>query len=434
MLELAIQVEMHGFRLDLDLETQNGEILALFGPSGTGKTTTLRCVAGLLRPLRGRVVLDGDVLFDSQLGINVPSRARKVGYVPQNYALFPHLTVAQNIAFGLSGMSRTERRERAQEMLAVMRLTGLETRRPSQLSGGQQQRVALARALVTRPRLLLLDEPFAALDEAISNRLQSELLALPARYRIPTLLVTHNLAEAYALCDRLAVLGNGRVLQIGPKEEVLREPNCRAVARFVGTKNIFDGTAVGSENGQMVVRWGTHAIRVPTSRTSASGERVTFCIRPEAVIVVRPDRPLRPSLSDNVVGACFVREIPLGTTHRMFFKAEGDSQRDYDIEIVLPHHAFQRLALSIGQSVHLSLKANAIHLLPKEDRPETVSRWTAGETAVENEEGRQDDVTDFVRGTGWGEKPAVWERQGATGDTGPTSGCADRGSVTRRLG
>ena len=408
MLELDIQVDVHGFPLDLDLETQNGEILALFGPSGTGKTTTLRCVAGLLRPLRGRIELDGDVLFDSQLGINIPSRARRVGYVPQNYALFPHLTVAQNIAFGLSEMSRTEQRERVQEMLAVMRLTGLEPRYPSQLSGGQQQRVALARALVTRPRLLLLDEPFAALDEAISNRLQSELLALPARYRIPTLLVTHNLAETYALCDRLAVLGNGRVLQIGPKEEVLREPNCRAVARFVGTKNIFDGTAIERETGQTVVRWGKHAIRVPTSRTPNMGERVTFCIRPERVIVIRPDRPLRPSLSDNVVGARFVRAIGLGTTHRLFFKVEGVSQRDYDIEMVLPHHAFQRLALSVGTCVHLSLKANAIHLLPQDARPETISRWTGDERVVEK--GQHLDVTDFLRSTGWREKPALWER------------------------
>jgi molybdate transport system ATP-binding protein len=250
-------------------------------------------------------------------------------------------------------------------MVKLMRLEGLEGRRPYQLSGGQQQRVALARALVTEPEVLLLDEPFTALDGAIRGRLQNELLALQRRFRIPTLLVTHDLAEAYALSDRLAVFEGGRVLQIGPKDEVLRRPATRAVARFVGTKNIFEGQVVTADQKGVTIAWGGHFIQAPAAGPTV-GQRVSFCIRPEEVMVIRPDRPLRPGLQENVVEGWLVGEIDRGPTHTLFFKTDGVSSRDYDLEVLLPHHAWLRLGLVVGQRVTVSLKRSAVHVLATE--------------------------------------------------------------------
>lgn len=362
MLDVDIRAEVRGFALEVAFQTRNGEMLALFGPSGTGKSLTLRCLAGLLRPLDGRIVLNGRVLFDAADGVDVPPRARQVGYVPQHYGLFPHLTVAENIAYGLADRSRAGQRARVAEMVRLMRLDGLEAHRPHQLSGGQQQRVALARALVTEPEVLLLDEPFAALDGAMRGRLQNELLAIQRRFRIPTLLVTHDLAEAYSLSDRLAVFGGGRLLQMGPKDEVLRRPATRAVARFVGTKNIFEGRVIAAGNEGATIAWGGHFIQAPATGPTV-GQRVTFCIRPEEVMVVRPDRPLRPGLQENVVEGRLVGEIDRGVTHTLFFKAAGLSERDYDLEILLPHHAWLRLGLTVGQAVAVSLKRSAVHVL-----------------------------------------------------------------------
>lgn len=362
MLDVDIRAEVRGFVLEVAFQTRNGEMLALFGPSGTGKSLTLRCLAGLLRPLDGCIVLNGRVLFDAADRVDIPPRARKVGYVPQHYALFPHLTAAENIGYGLHDQPATEQRARVAEMVKLMRLEGLEARRPHQLSGGQQQRVALARALVTEPEVLLLDEPFAALDGAIRGRLQNELLAIQRRFRIPTLLVTHDLAEAYALSDRLAVFGGGRLLQVGPKDEVLRRPATRAVARFVGTKNIFEGQVVSANGEGGTIAWGGHFIQAPEAGLTV-GQWVSFCIRPEEIMLVRSDRPLRPGLRENVVAGRLVRQIDRGATHTLFFKANGLSERDYDLEILLPHHAWQRLELKVEQAVAVSLKRSAVHVL-----------------------------------------------------------------------
>lgn len=362
MLEVDIRARVRGFALEVAFQAHNGEILALFGPSGAGKSLTLRCLAGLLRPEEGHIALNGRVLFDAASAVNVSPRERGVGYVPQHYALFPHLTVTENIAYGLTGHSPAEKQALVTEMVQLMRLEGLETRWPAQLSGGQQQRVALARALVTKPEVLLLDEPFTALDGPIRGRLQNELLALQRCFRIPTLLITHDLAEAYALSDRLAVLNEGQVLQVGPKDEVLRQPATRIVARFVGTKNIFDGRVVGADSEGVTIAWDGRFIPAATNGFRV-GQQVTFCIRPEEIMIVRPDHPLRPGLRENVVKGQLVREIDRGAMHTLFFKTDGVSQQDYDLEILLPHHAWQRLGLAVGQRAAVSLKRQAVHVL-----------------------------------------------------------------------
>ena len=213
MLEARLQKRFGDFALDVDVVAR-APLTALLGPSGSGKTLTLRGIAGALRPDAGRVVVDGEVLFDSELGVDLPPQARQVGYVPQQYALFPHLDVVGNVGFGLAERGSAEARRRIAELLELVGLTGYERHRPSQLSGGQQQRVALARALIVRPRLLLLDEPFAALDAANRAEVRGGLLELQRTLGFNALLVTHDPEDA-ALAGETLRFEAGRITNRG---------------------------------------------------------------------------------------------------------------------------------------------------------------------------------------------------------------------------
>ncbi len=235
-LEVAIEKQVSGFRLDIEF-TANSTPLGLLGASGSGKTMTLRAVAGLDSPDCGRIVLHGRVLFDSAHGINVPARERRIGLLFQNYALFPHLTVAQNIAFGLRRVPEPERALRVEKQLAAVHLDHLARRYPASLSGGEQQRVALARALAVEPAALLLDEPFSALDTHLRSAVERQLCEALETYRGSTLFVSHNLEEAYRVCGELVVLAGGRVAARGPREEIFRQPPTLEVARLTGCKN-----------------------------------------------------------------------------------------------------------------------------------------------------------------------------------------------------
>ena len=235
-LEVAIEKQVSGFRLDIEF-TANSTPLGLLGASGSGKTMTLRAVAGLDSPDCGRIVLHGRVLFDSAHRINVPARERRIGLLFQNYALFPHLTVAQNIAFGLRRVPEPERALRVEKQLAAVHLDHLARRYPASLSGGEQQRVALARALAVEPAALLLDEPFSALDTHLRSAVERQLCEALETYRGSTLFVSHNLEEAYRVCGELVVLAGGRVAARGPREEIFRQPPTLEVARLTGCKN-----------------------------------------------------------------------------------------------------------------------------------------------------------------------------------------------------
>jgi molybdate transport system permease protein len=235
-LEVAIEKNVQGFRLAVEF-TADGAPLGLLGPSGSGKTMTLRAIAGLETPDRGRIVLHGRVLFDSEQRIDVPARARRIGLLFQNYALFPHLTVAENIAFGLRRTPDADKDRRVREQLAAAHLDGLAERYPRTLSGGEQQRVALARALTIEPAALLLDEPFSALDTHLRSALERQLRETLASYGGSTLFVSHNLEEAYRVCEKIVVLANGNVAAEGPKEEIFRHPPTLEVARVTGCKN-----------------------------------------------------------------------------------------------------------------------------------------------------------------------------------------------------
>jgi molybdate transport system ATP-binding protein len=230
-----------GFALDVSFLAEGG-VTILFGASGSGKTTILRSVAGLARPDAGRISIGDRMLFNGGTGIDVPAPQRRIGYVFQQLALFPHLTVAQNIGFGLAALSRAERQARVAEAAESFRITGLLDRRPRQISGGEQQRTALARALVTNPDALLLDEPLSALDYAIQLHIMDDLRRWNDSRRIPVLYVTHSHREAFALGERLIALEHGRILASGSPHDVLDHPAQATIAELAGFENLFDAT------------------------------------------------------------------------------------------------------------------------------------------------------------------------------------------------
>lgn len=257
-LEVNFEKRLSSFTLAPDFSC-GGEPLAILGPSGAGKSMTLRCIAGLERPDAGSIRLNGRTLFDSQAGIHVPARQRGVGLLFQNYALFPHLTVAENVAFGLKDASRSERTRRAQKQIAGVHLDGLERRLPRELSGGEQQRTALARALAIEPQALLLDEPVSALDTYLRSRVEQQLILTLGQFRRPALYVTHNIEEAYRIAARLVVLSKGKVVASGAREEVFRNPPNLEVALLTGLKNFsraraVDGGAVEALDWNCVLR------------------------------------------------------------------------------------------------------------------------------------------------------------------------------------
>ena len=227
------------FELRLDWDVDPGRALVLFGPSGAGKTTALRAMAGLLRPLAGKVEIDGQAVYDSEANLWLPAHRRRVGYLTQQYHLFPHLNVAQNVAYGLRDGKSEATLRRIVDMLENFELTGLEERYPWELSGGQQQRVALARALATQPKLLLLDEPFAALDAGLRRAVRQELRAMLVRNPVPVIMVTHDREEALSLGDEAKVIDGGHEIARGAPVDVLGQPGQAAVARLVGVENLF---------------------------------------------------------------------------------------------------------------------------------------------------------------------------------------------------
>jgi len=240
MLEVDIEKQLEDFTLRVTFQVDR-EVLVLFGPSGAGKSMTFSCITGLARPDRGMIRLDGRVLFedDGRNRQEVPLHKRHIGYVFQNYALFPHMTVAQNLSYGIR--DRRDAGGRAKAMLARLHLDGLADRYPHQLSGGQQQRVALGRALMIEPALLLLDEPFAALDGAVRESLQADIADLQREMALSVVYITHNLMDAFALGDRLAVIQAGQLQQVGPIQEVFQHPNSRTVAEITGVRNLLEG-------------------------------------------------------------------------------------------------------------------------------------------------------------------------------------------------
>src|SRR6266700_181267 len=271
---------------DAWIKVERGEFMTLLGPSGCGKTTLLNLVAGFLTSDGGEIFIEGALVTD------VPTSERDIGMIFQNYALFPHMTVAANIAYGLKtrGIAREEIATRVAEMLSLMKLAGLEGRKPRELSGGQQQRVALARALVIRPKVLLMDEPFSALDKNLRASMQVEVKEIQRRLGVTTIFVTHDQSEALSLSDRIAVIADGRIRQLDTPHEVYRHPSDRFVASFIGDSNVLRARLERIEGAVASVALGAARVTVPmrTREGSAVGSAVDLFVRPEDLRVAEP--------------------------------------------------------------------------------------------------------------------------------------------------
>jgi len=328
------------------------EIMAILGPSGCGKTMTLKCIAGLMTPDRGRIVLNEQVLFDSQQGINLPARQRKIGFLFQNYALFPHLTVHDNIAFGIRQLPATERNERVQQLLGKMRLDHFGHRYPVELSGGQQQRVALARALAPEPEVLLLDEPFSALDTQVKERLEAELLEIQSDFQGHVLFVTHNLAEAYRLSSKMAVYETGGLLQWGERQTIIERPANEKVARLTGMENIFDGIVSGIEGSRVDIGLGTGYLSLYPDNLNrlVVNQEISVAIRPEYV-----------KLADSREENCLTAELIDGKEELSFYSYTFQFQEETNIKVHISKSAGPRLVA--GKTYRLCLPSENLVII-----------------------------------------------------------------------
>jgi spermidine/putrescine transport system ATP-binding protein len=344
----------------INLQMPAGEFFSMLGPSGCGKTTTLRLIAGFEQPTSGRILLDGDNMAFT------PPHKRNVNMVFQNYALFPHLNVFDNIAFGLRRhkQSKAEIRRRVAGALELVQLTGLEKRKPAQMSGGQQQRVALARALVLQPAVLLLDEPLGALDAKLRKALQIELKELQQQVGITFIYVTHDQEEALTMSDRIAVMSNGRVEQVGPPQDLYEEPTTTFVADFLGVSNLMTVAAQGETNGRCKVALGEFELYASNGDVSTTGE-TRMVIRPERVRLEE-----HQSTGENRIPGMVERVVYLGNASQIIVGlAHGERIQ------ALVQNTGDELAYRQGDPVRAYMPAEALRVLtdtgtaPLEDDP-----------------------------------------------------------------
>jgi molybdate transport system ATP-binding protein len=343
-------------RGELSRPASGPSVTVLFGPSGCGKTTVLRCLAGLERPEEGSIQFAAETWFDARQGFCLAPQQRGIGYVFQDYALFPHLTVEGNIGYGLGGLRAAERKWRVREMLDHFELADVAHRRPRHLSGGQQQRVSLARALVRRPRLLLLDEPLSALDTALREELRGELRHVLAECDIPVFLVTHDRAEALALGDELVVISGGAVRQSGPVLEVFNRPADADVARIVRVETIQPGRIMNVSDGLATVAVGATQI-VAVAPPGVTSD-VFVCIRGEDVIL-QHGRELAISVR-NRLAAHVIAVRPDSPLTRVELDA------GFPLFALVTRPACEDLDLRPGQPVTALIKAPAVHLISRE--------------------------------------------------------------------
>jgi molybdate transport system ATP-binding protein len=348
-LHVAFAKQLSGFKLELELSAGR-EILVLFGPSGAGKTQTLNVIAGLSRPDSGEIRLDESLFFqrsDSGPFVNVPARDRRVGYVFQNYALFPHLTALENIGYSI--WKRPDARERSHGLLKRMQLDGFAGRYPHELSGGQQQRIAIARAMAADPRVLLLDEPFSALDHSIRQQLHEEVCRLQEEAQLIVIYVTHNLDDALGVSHRLAVMNEGRIDQIGDAQEVIDRPASREVADILGLPNLFNAVIAGHNSGRTRLDW--EGVELECDQIQAPpGNLVSAMLRPGAISI---------GTSDGHAGshfkARFKRRHPGRDTARIVVELENG----HEIELLAPSRYFQQ-----NEPVTVTVSSESLYVVP----------------------------------------------------------------------
>jgi molybdate transport system ATP-binding protein len=342
-------------RANFRLNLAAGSTAIVFGPSGSGKTTLLRSIAGLERPERGFIQFRDDVWLDTAQSICQSPAFRKVGLLFQEYALFPHLTVRKNIEYGLDHLSKPERRRVGDEMMRLFEITDLADRRPREISGGQAQRVALARAVAPQPRILLLDEPLAALDIPTRARLRTELRRLLEQIRIPSLVVTHDRTEAISLGHQIVVMAEGEVRQVGWVDEVFRHPTNAAVAGILGVETILRGVVINTEGGLARVQVGPSEICSVLQEELREREGVLVCIRAEEVTLQRDTHAIESA-----------RNHFAGTIESI--ESDGAVERisvdcGFRLVAIVTRNSREEMGLGIGASVTASVKASAIHLI-----------------------------------------------------------------------
>jgi molybdate transport system ATP-binding protein len=368
---VEITKQLPEFTLDVAWSAGDG-VAVLFGPSGAGKTLTLQCLAGLIRPDAGRIVVDDRVLFDSAAGVDLPPQQRRVGYVFQGYALFPHLTVGQNVAFGLRDRPRAERLSRAAEVMERLGLGGLTHRRTGELSGGQRQRVALGRALAIDPALLLLDEPLSALDAPLRRSLRDELRTILSGWGTAAVLVTHDFTEAYQIADRIVIYESGRVIQSAPRAELLWQPASEAVARIMGLRNVLHGTVVKAMPDRIQISWRglmLEAVNSPTRSYMPPPESpIAFFIRPEYVRLIRKDRGAPDAAHHmNLMRGRIVGEADFGMVWSLRLRLDAPgapAQGDFDLEVEVPRLVYEILEIERDRHWEFSIHRGSIHVLP----------------------------------------------------------------------
>ena len=339
-----------------NMRTQgDSNVTVLFGPSGAGKTTTLRCLAGLDRPDEGVISFRGEVWSDTDKHRFLPPQRRRVGFVPQDFGLFPHLTIGRNIGYGLSRIPANQRPARIVEMIDWLGLSGLEKRLPGELSGGQQQRVALARAVAGRPNLLLLDEPLAALDAPKRARLRSDLRQLLKQTGIPAFLVTHDRDEALAMGDEIVVMDRGEILQQGPVREVFNRPTTSGVAAIVGVETVLAGKVKDAGPELVAVTVGPIRLFALNHDLPPSIGEVYVCIRAEDVILMKEE----PSQSSprNCLAALVRSLSPEGQTIKVSLDC------GFPLVAVVTKQACSDMALTEGMKVVAMIKAPNVHLI-----------------------------------------------------------------------
>ena len=344
----------------LSLEIRRGEFFSMLGPSGCGKTTTLRMIGGFETPSEGMVRIDGQDVTD------IPAYKRDVNTVFQSYGLFPHLSVYDNVAFGLRRrkVEGKEVERRVTEALELVNLAGYGKRRRSQLSGGQQQRVALARALVNRPQVLLLDEPLGALDLKLRKQMQLELKRIQKEVGITFVFVTHDQEEAMTISDRIAVMNKGRIEQLGPPEEVYERPATLFVAEFLGASNLLDGTYRGTQDGWGLVELGSGtSVRIPAGTDRRAGDRVRIGVRPEKIQILPGGTGA--TANQNTVAATLRSAVFAGVSFQYFFQTqEGREMSAFD------RNATGAAVARPGDAVRLAWAPEHTFVIPFEDAAE----------------------------------------------------------------
>ena len=348
---------VRGATIDIDFvqSTTRFSVTALIGPSGCGKTTMLRCLAGLTTPDRGTIRFRDQTWFNSGTKSNRSPQQRDIGFLFQNYALFPHLTVEQNIGFGLRSFTEAERRTRAAEIIKQFDLKGLEKRLPRQISGGQQQRVALGRVLARRPGLLLLDEPLSALDMMLRERLRVELRQMLGEFKTPVILVTHDRVEAISLADRIAVMEAGKIEQIGSIQEVFSRPKNTNLARLVGVETVAPGEIITTNEGLATVRIGSASVLAIAS--SSPNRLVHVCIKAEDVSLSKESNGT--TTVRNQLPAIIKSLTPEGPLVRVGLDC------GFELTSLITRPASEDLQLHVGRRVTAMIKAPAIHLIPR---------------------------------------------------------------------